>query len=258
MTNQSLVLMWCLVAGASCFAAEPGGPDAAIDSFRLVVQSVETFTATVERVQSYRQANRSGKGSVTYVRSRGSAYRYRQPGAYLFICNDSAGYGADLRKKSGWQCSGIALEKFRNMRRQIDPLYRLLALAEIDVREFIFLGLSGNRLYFSVQPAGALRCNVGFDTESFRCRIVEVFGSTGEVVEKITFDYGTGVPSLFPVSMVITESAGGSLSIDSISFKRQHNNGRIDSADFEVPRGINWRDCGGGLSGRDFNPVAGP
>ncbi|MBN1579012.1 MAG: hypothetical protein JW913_20790 [Chitinispirillaceae bacterium] len=239
---------WCATVG--------GEPLSVVDSFQNRLGRITTFTASVERHQTYRGARRLGRGSVVFDRSRGNVYDYRTPGRFLFFSSDSAAWGVNRKKRTGWKTSGPPGPQ---LRQRVDPLFRLLRLCAIDKKHFIYRGNSGDLLLFSLPLDDGGECCAGFDADSFQCRIIEMFDSTGALTDKTVFAYGRLTSdALLPAAITVSEPIGTEVSVDSILLKKPRINVKVQDAVFTRPPAISWKAWRGGtLFQQQFDTVPG-
>ncbi|MBN1309024.1 MAG: hypothetical protein JXA18_13960 [Chitinispirillaceae bacterium] len=252
---RSIPALLCVV-GSWRFGAA-GEPSTVIDSFQNRLSRIGTFTVSVERLQTYRGVRRTGGGSVVFDRHIGCLYAYQTPGTYLFFSGDSAIWGVDLEKRTGWREK--ASPPGADLRRRIDPLLRLFGLLAIDKKNFTYRGNSGDLLLFSLPADGAAECCAGFDAATFQCRIIETFDATGALLDKTAFAYRRqGDNAIFPAKITITERIGTEVSVDSILLKKPRINGKLPAGAFDVPDGISWRTWqSDSLLKEQFDPVPG-
>ena len=252
---RSIPVLLCVVAPWCIGAA--GEPAAVIDSFQNRLSRISTFTASVERLQTYRGVRRSGRGSFVFDRHHGCLYTYQTPGRYRFFSSDSAIWGVNLEKRTGWRAG--ATHPGAELRRRIDPLLRLFRLLTIDKKNFTYRGNSDDLLLFLLPAAGAAECCAGFDASMFQCRIIETFDAAGALRDKTIFTYSKRADDAgLPAGITITERIGADVSVDSILLKKPRINIKTPKDTFDVPDGVSWREWqSDSLLQEHFDPVPG-
>jgi hypothetical protein len=222
-----------------CSAVAAAEPFSVIDSFKQHVRSITSFSAAVERIQSYRNVERKSMGAMNYDKRYGSLYNWKSPGNYRFFRSDFGAYGVDLKKQHGWKTEfGTPDPEFS---RQIDPLYRLVYLLSLSKSQLTYRGNSGDLLVFSMDIGNGKRQFFGFDAISSRCRFIEIADKNGHVFDKTKLYYppnDTKIP--FPVSIVITTLVGSELSVDSVVIKKPQVNKMLERELFAIPANVTW------------------
>ena len=253
--SSILLLGTVLLSGA---LAETGNssPFSVLTGFQHRLSGISTFQATVERRQTYRNVHRNASGVLLYDRTIGTRYEWKNPGHYLFISMDTLVWGVDINKRCGWKSA----TPDNRLRRQTDPLGRLLRLQSVPPEEFSFRGNNDSLLFFSLALGRRTYCTIGIEPGSKRCRIIEYFAEKGILLEKTFFSFQNGRDSgVLPDAVIISGLYGADVAVDTIIITRRHVNATVGKKEFAFPAGITWGKNGatGCLSQKQFHPAAG-
>jgi len=215
-------------------------PMSVLDRFQKKVSSVASLKAMVECKQEYRSVTKKGKGKLWYSRDWGIRYSVSSPGSYEFYNSDDLVYGVNANRKRGWRLHNA--EHDQQMRMRIDPLYRLLYIAKADRNKFTYRGTGKGLMLFSMQDTDGMRYQVAIDIHLHCCWLIETFDSTGKLVHKASFVYGTDNDAYgIPRTITSSEVVGSSVTVDKVTFKRVVVNKGIERSVFGVPQNITWR-----------------
>ncbi len=230
----------CILLSAGVFtAACSEDPFSVLSGFQQQLSAVTTLHATVKRRQIYREVRRDGRGELFHDRSVGTRYEWKSPGHYLFFSSDSIVYGIDLNKRCGWKSAPPEI----SLRRQIDPLGRLLQLQSVAPEEFSYRGNNDSLLFFTLATERRTFCTIGIEPGLRRCRIIERFAEKRILLEKTVFSYGNSrEQSAVPEAIIISGMYGSDLSVDTITISRRRLNKPVKKEVFSVPGGIHWKE----------------
>jgi hypothetical protein len=222
--------MLCTIAGAEPFSV--------VDSFKQHLKSVCAFSASIERIQLYRNVERKSTGTMKYDKRYGSVYNWQTPGSYRFYRSDFGAYGVDLKKLQGWKTEfGTPDPEFS---RQIDPLYRLMHLLSLSNTRLSYQGNRGDMLIFSTDIGNGKKRCIGFDAITSRCSLIEIVDANGQVCDKTKLYYPSNEPTTpVPESIVVTTLVGSERSVDSVII-RNPEVGAIEKTAFAIPPNITW------------------
>lgn len=224
-----------LIVAAIASPKTDTAPVAVLAGFQEQLATTPAFRATVWRKQSFRSVERGGRGTLLFHHSFGSRYEWKSPGHYLFLASDTLLCGIDLRKRCGWHHNN------GRRRYQIDPLWRLMELRDIDRDRFTYRGNSDSLLYFSLRDNDGGSRTIGLDALRERCHIIERFDNEGILTEKILFTYHKkSIRAVVPSAIIITERFGPELSVDTILLNRQRDISTVKHSAFSLPEGIRW------------------
>lgn len=235
-------ILLAALPGVLAAADTSGTADQPLSVFCRLQQKLGEITslrATLHRTQTFRSVRREARGTLQFDRTSGALYQWKSPGRYSFVATDTLLCGIDLTRKCGWKNRGVS-------RQQIDPLFRLLSLQQVDSSAITYRGnTDDNELFFSIKTTDSTTCTIGLATAVPRVRIIETFTTNGRLLEKAVFDYEKQSPtSIVPSAIIITGLVGSELSVDTIRIDRQQYNKKVDPGDFAIPEGIKWnREC---------------
>lgn len=213
------------------------GPGAIIDTFKRRLDAISTYSASIERVQHYRNACRVATGNICYDNRHGAVYTWKKPGRYQFFRSDFGAYGINLIKKTGWKTT--VGKPVTSLAQEIDPLFRLTQIRTIPTGQLKYRGNNGDILIFSKKYHSNRMLCLGFDAKTNHCILSEIMDKNGTVIEKTKFNY-KDKDALYPDALTITRIIGDTISIDSLHFLKPTLNKKLKKELFSIPKNIAW------------------
>ena len=251
---RSRQLLGVLLLTGISTAAGSDDPFTVLTDFQERLSGITTLHAAVRRRQTYREVSRDARGELWYAPTLGIRYEWKTPGHYLFVASDSLLFGIDLSKRCGWK----SVPPDRRLRRQTDPLGRLLRLQSVPPEEFAYRGNNDSLLFFTVAGDHRTFRTIGIDPETRHCSIIERFAERQILLERTVFTYRKTRDTL-PQTIVVTGPVGADLATDTITLVRPNRGTAIKKQVFTLPEGIDWGDNGpaGCLPQQQLHPDSG-